>query len=290
MRQARSVSLVTAVRTCEPYFEILVADRPAYNSVVHSGTSPSEPAATGVDAPRENVAAVTRALQILEAFRPHEQGLSLSELSRRVGMGKTTVLRTARTLARSGYLAQMEDSRWRLGPAAGWIGVRYQTSFDVSNVIDSVLRRLESATGETAALFVPEGDGRTCVARVDRPSLERHHIRVGEKLPLNRGASGRVLMAFSGVAGEPYEDIRRRGYYVSISERDSLMSSIAVPVLGPRRHLFGALCISGTADRLGRPELIRHLEAVLKASQSLSQALSSSAFEQHRANSSTWHP
>lgn len=53
--------------------------------------------------------------------------MSLAELSRRLGMGKPTLLRTARTLARSGYLVQMEDRRWRLGPAAGWLGVRYQT-------------------------------------------------------------------------------------------------------------------------------------------------------------------
>jgi DNA-binding IclR family transcriptional regulator len=239
---------------------------------------------------REEITAVSRALRILDAFRPDEECLALSELARRLGMGKTTVLRTARTLARSGYLVQLEDSRWRLGPAAGWLGVRYQTSFDVSNVIDSTLRQLASTTGETTALFVLEEGGRTCVARVDRPSLERHHIRVGEKLPLDRGASGRVLMAFAGERGESFDDIRRHGFYVSLSERDTAMASIAIPLLGAHRHLFGALCVSGTADRLGRDELLGHLPALLKSGQTLSRALASSSSAQFAAHVTRWHP
>lgn len=221
----------------------------------------------------DHVYAVTRAMQILEAFRPDEQGLSLSDLSRRLGMGKTTVLRTARTLAHSGYMAQLEDGRWRLGPACGWLGVRYQTSFDVSDVIDSVLRRLADLTGETTALFVPEANGRTCVARVDKPSLVRQHIRVGEKLPLDKGASGHVLLAFSGQAGAKYDKIRRSGFHVSVSERDAQKCSIAIPVFGHKRRLFGALCISGVADELKHEDLLGHLEPLIAAGTELSRAL-----------------
>ena len=225
--------------------------------------------------PRENVYAVTRALLLLDAFGANEQGLSLAELSRRLGMIKPTVLRTARTLERSGYLVQMEDGRWRLGPSAGWLGVRYQTSFDVNNAIDLVLRRLAATTRESTALYVLEGGARTCVARVDRPSLTRHHIRVGEMLPLDRGASGRVLTAFSGEPGALYDDVRRRGFYVSLGERDRSMSSIAVAVLGPRRTLFGAVCVSGTLERLGRDKLLRHLPRLNKAAAELARAVSS---------------
>src|SRR5690606_14591972 len=67
------------------------------------------------------VHAVARALAVLDAFDVDEQTVSLSELSRRLSMGKSTVLRTARTLAAAGYLAQTQDGRWRLGPAAGWL-------------------------------------------------------------------------------------------------------------------------------------------------------------------------
>lgn len=223
---------------------------------------------------RENVNAVTRALALLDVFHVDEQTVSLTELSRRLDMGKSTVLRTARTLARSGYLAQTEDGRWRLGPAAGWLGVRYQTSFDVNNVIDGLLRRLHDATGETAAFFVREGNWRTCVARMDRRSLARVHIRAGERMPLDKGASGRVLLAFSKEPGEPYEQIRRAGFYISVRERDPLMSSIAIPVFRASRRLYGALCISGLAERLPRDALLAHLPPLIDAGADLSRALS----------------
>jgi DNA-binding IclR family transcriptional regulator len=226
---------------------------------------------------RENVQAVTRALRILDAFFPDEQGVSLSDLSRRLGMGKTTVLRTARTLARADYLAQLEDGRWRLGPAAGWLGVRYQTSFDVRNVIDSVLRQLTDTTGETTALFVLEGSSRTCVARVERPSLSRHYIRVGEKLPLDKGASGSVLLAFTGEAGALYDDIRRHGFYLSIGQRDANLCSVSTPVFAARGRLFGALCVSGETHRLGGAELNAHLNALIASSETLSRALAANA-------------
>lgn len=58
--------------------------------------------------------AVSRALALLDAFEVNEQTVSLTELSQRLNMLKTTVLRTARTLARSAYLAQTEEGRWRL--------------------------------------------------------------------------------------------------------------------------------------------------------------------------------
>lgn len=223
--------------------------------------------------PRENVRAVTRALDVLDAFGAEEQGLSLAELGRRLEMDKSTVLRTARTLARRGYLVQTEDGRWRLGPACGVLGVRYQTSFDTRDLIDSALRRLSASSGETAALFVQEGSIRTCVARVDRPSLDRYHIRVGEKLPLENGASGRVLLAFSGSADPVSAKVRRSGYYVSVRERDARMSSISAPVFTAQRRLFGAMCISGSADRLGNEALLKHLPRLIAAAESLSREL-----------------
>ena len=234
--------------------------------------------------------AVTRALKVLDAFLPYEQGLRLADMSRRLGMEKSTVLRTARTLARSGYLVQLEDGRWRLGPAAGDIGLRYQTSFDIGHDIDAVLRKLATESGETAAFFVREDEARICVARIDWPSVERFHIRTGEKLPLDRGASGHVLMAFAGTGGDFYSAVRRVGHYISLGERDSRMSSIAVPVFGARRKLFGALCISGLAHKLGEQQLTGYLPALQRAAHSLSAALARQTWPVPTGGAGAWHP
>ena len=112
-------------------------------------------------------------------------------------------------MAQHRYMTQTPTGSWRLGPASGWLGARYQMSYDRAALVEPVLRELSQATGESAAFYVREGDRRVCIARVDGSQSIRHHARMGEAITLNRGAAGRVLLAFSGETGAPYDAIRR---------------------------------------------------------------------------------
>jgi DNA-binding IclR family transcriptional regulator len=236
------------------------------------------------------VIAVTRALSLMEAFEVGESSLSLAELSRRSGMHKTTALRLARTLALSHYMVQTEGGQWRLGPAAGWLGARYQSGFDVNNVVEPTLHELVKLTGESASFYVREGDIRSCVARVEGPHSVRHNVRIGERLPLNRGAPGRVILAFSGAKGEPYEAIRKCGYHISTGEREAEVSSVAAPVFGTNWRLLGSMCISGPSSRLKLAQLEKHAKTVIRAANQLSYALAGSRSAATPAALSRWHP
>jgi DNA-binding IclR family transcriptional regulator len=236
------------------------------------------------------VTAVTRALSLMEAFAIGEATLSLAELSRRAGMHKTTALRLARTLALSNYMVQAEDGHWRLGPAAGWLGARYQAGFDVNNVVEPTLHELVRLTGESASFYVREGDIRACVSRAEGPHSVRHHVRIGERLPLNSGAPGRVILAFSGEAGEPYESIRKRGYHLSMGEREAEVSSVAAPVFSVNWRLLGSICISGPSSRLTKAKLEKHAKAVIRAANQLSYALAGSRSAATPPAISRWHP
>ncbi|AVS76365.1 IclR family transcriptional regulator [Paracidovorax cattleyae] len=238
------------------------------------------------------VTAVARALQVLAAFALGESQLSLAELSRRCALHKTTVLRLARTLAQSGYLVQREDGDWRLGPAAGWLGARYQAGFDVQNVLEPALRALTQSSGESAAFYVREGEVRTCIVRVEGPQALRHHARMGEGLPLDRGSPGRVILAFSGAPGTEYERIRQRGYHWSIGEREQGVATVSAPVFGMHWRLLGSLCISGPASRLQADKLEALAQTVVAAANQLSYALAGSAAAPGASGVrvSHWHP
>lgn len=239
----------------------------------------------------DGVAAVLRAMQILDAFQLGESQLALGELSRRVSLHKTTVLRLARTLAQAGYLVRCDDGAWRLGPAAGWLGARYQAGFDVQNVLEPALRELSQRTGESAAFHVREGMARTCLVRVEGPQALRHHVRVGEGLPLPKGSPGRVILAFSGEPGAVYEQIRRRGWHWSIGEREPGVATVSAPVFGANRRLLGSVCISGPASRLTRKTLFALSGTVIEAAKSLSWALAGQASSGATPSSpSRWHP
>ena len=234
--------------------------------------------------------AVTRALSLMEAFTVGESALSLAELSRRAGVHKTTGLRLARTLALSQYMVQTEDGQWRLGPAAGWLGARYQAGFDVNNVVEPALHDLVKQTGESASFYVREGDIRSCVARIEGPRSVRHNVRIGERLPLNSGAPGRVILAFSGGKGQPYEAIRERGYHISMGEREAEVASVAAPVFGLNWRLLGSMCISGPSSRLTKTILEKHAKMVIGAANQLSYALAGSRSSATPAAVSRWHP
>ena len=223
------------------------------------------------------VIAVTRAFGILDAFKASENALTLGELARRTGLHKTTVLRIARTIASTGYMVQLKDGSWRLGAAAGWLGARYQTAYDQTTSIEPILRELSTTTGESAAFYVREADARVCVVRVDGPQTIRHHVRVGELLPLNRGSIGRVLLAFSDEPGKLYDTIRAAGYHITTGERDPQVSSVACPVFGINRRLIGCVGITGPISRLTPNAAKKHVAAVRKGAARLTFELGGQA-------------
>lgn len=242
-----------------------------------------------LDEPK-GVNAVSRALQLLDCFRVDDAFVSLAEISRRTKIHKTTVLRLARTLAEGRYLVQrQEDGAWRLGPAAGWLGARYQASFDVNNAIEPALVELTQKTNESTSFFVREGNIRTCLFRVEGPQSIRHHIREGEVLPLEKGSPGRVLLAFSGEQGDVYEDIRKKGYYISIGERDPEIASVSAPVFGSNWRLLGVISISGPSGRLPKQKLNQFSKLVMSKATQLSYELSGGKNNQ-RIQKTFWHP
>jgi DNA-binding IclR family transcriptional regulator len=194
--------------------------------------------------------------------------LTLGEIARRTRLHKTTVLRIARTMAAAGYLVQLADGSWRLGPASGWLGSRYNIAFDAV-IIEPVLSDLSEQSGESTSFYVREGKARICIARVNGPQSARYHVRIGEIQPLDKGAPGRVLLAFSDEPGEPYERIRRLGYHSSFGERDSRIASVAYPVFGVNHAFVGCVSVFGPRERFDQNSSARYVRLLRKAAAQL---------------------
>ena len=79
-----------------------------------------------ITAVADGVAAVDRAIAILNAFTQSDRTLSLAELAARTGFYKSTILRLAGSLLRGQYLERLEGGRYRVGPAAFRLGALYQ--------------------------------------------------------------------------------------------------------------------------------------------------------------------
>jgi len=219
------------------------------------------------------VAAVERAASLLEAFTDRDFSLSLGELARRVELDRSTVLRIARSLAKYGMLVRNEDASWRLGPKLMKLGNIYQSTFRASDIIEPLLADISNRTGESAAVYVRDGDARVCLFRHDSHQSIRHSTRVGDIRPLDLGAPGRVILAFSGRSGSVYDQIRERGYHATFGERDPQVASLSVPVFKDGNVLFGSLALTGPPDRFTEEAIARNLEFLRAAAQKLSIAM-----------------
>jgi DNA-binding IclR family transcriptional regulator len=218
------------------------------------------------------VEAVDRALALLAAFADGTPRLSLTELARRTGLWPSTLLRLAASLTRGGILVRGTDGLFRLGPATLRLGLLYRAGFDLAEPLRPVLAQLAERTAETAAFFVREGDARLCLFRHESDRPVRHAMREGDLLPLDRGAGGHVLRAFTDPPTRQLAAVRAAGLALSLGERDPEAAAMAAPVFGAGGFV-GGLSVSGPIGRFGvarRPPL----EAALReAAAALSRAL-----------------
>jgi len=226
---------------------------------------------------KAGVAAVDRALSILDAFEPGVESLTLAELAERTGLYKSTSLRLIDSLSERGYLAQHTDGRYRIGPSALRIANSYRSSTQLRHLIMPSLEKLVDKTRESASFYVREGDVRVCLYRVDSPRAIRDHIVPGNVLTLHQGAGGKVLLAFNGESGKEFDLIRNSGFAVSMGERDAETAAAACPVFSANESPLGALSLSGPISRF-RKAAVSMMECTLRrAAYDLSRSLGSDA-------------
>lgn len=241
----------------------------------------------------QRVTAAARALAILDVFTIEEPHLGLSDIARRTSLAKPTALRLLKTLESSGYVVQNENAHWRLGPATASLGARYQVSFDIRARIEPALRKLSDATGRDTSFFVQEGNRRIRLVKVMFPNAQHNVSRVGESMPLELGAPGKVMLAAMGRQGAVYDEIRARGFHVTVAEAKSRSASIAVPVFGNRWRVVGALCIGAPVSAEVEAELTSFAPRLKRAAEGLSASLSYDDDEVTRrleVARSNWHP
>ena len=219
------------------------------------------------------VAAVDRALTLLDAFKEEDQSLTLTELSKRAGFYKSTTLRLAESLERFGYLRRLDDGAFRLGPKPLFLGSLYQKHFKTADFVPPVLRKIVDELQESASFFIRDDNQRVCLHRVDSPRAIRDSIHEGARLPLTAGASAHVILAFNGLSGAKYDQIRERLFAISLGERDPETAAIACPVFSVGQQLSGAISLSGPKYRFEKINTTKMIEVLHQYCKELSEAL-----------------
>jgi DNA-binding IclR family transcriptional regulator len=222
------------------------------------------------------VQTLDRSIAILDSIA-HQGPCTLADLVRGTGLARPTAHRLAVALEQHGLVVRDRGGRFRLGARlVGW-GAAAGAALALVEPARAVLERLSADTGESAQLYVREGDQRVCVATHERPTGLRDTVPLGALMPLTKGSGGRVLLAWADdrdrfdVDAGLLAAVREAGWAASVGEREPGVASVSAPVrVG--EHVIGAVSVSGPAERLGPDPGSRFAEAVCEAAADLARA------------------
>jgi len=157
--------------------------------------------------------------------------LSLAELTRELGLAKSTAHRVCGVLVERAWAVRDADGRYGLGIRALRLGSA-TTELPIVTAFRSVAAHFLDELDETMALAVVDGDESLYIAMEETSKPVRYVTHIGSKSPAFAAASGRVILA-----GQPVETVA------------ALFSGR--PLITPTGHRLG-----------GMPELRRILEKI----------------------------
>lgn len=220
---------------------------------------------------RSGVQSVERAFGVLEILAAMGGTGALGELAARAHLPQPTMHRLVRTLLSMGYLRQLPNRHYSLGPKLIRLG---ESAGELVGMWSRPhLGELVERTGETANMAVMDNDMAVYVAQVPSPHSMRMFTEVGRRVYLHCTGVGKALLmqlpdealrALVTRTGMPaatenshttpdglLQDItlcRARGYAVDEGEQEIGVRCFAVPV--PDAPSLTAISISGPAVRV----------------------------------------
>ena len=235
-----------------------------------------------------------RGLAILSSFDSHRPLLGVSELSRQIGLSRSSTHRYIATLAALGYLQQDVPTRkYRLGPRVLDLGFAAINSMELREISAPHLRELSDETGHTVNLAILEGSD---ILYLERCRNSRHgqrdidlNLHVGSRLPAYCTSMGKVLLAFldpeardTALAGVQFtqrgpntltartallaelERVRATGLAVNNEELAYGLRSIAAPIWSKGGEVVAAINLAVHRSMVSLEDLSERLSEPLK--------------------------
>jgi DNA-binding IclR family transcriptional regulator len=248
------------------------------------------------------VKSVKRAIDLLRTFSLEEPELSVTDLSRRLGVHKSTISRLLSTLEEGGLVNRNpETGRYRLGVGLIELAGLVVLHADLRRIARPALSQLAQLTQETVNLAVREGDEAINVEHVAPSGRRILNIGwVGRRTPLHASSTGKILLAYlpkeewSALLHQPLTpfteytitdlvalqqelaQVRRRGYATGLEELEIGLNAVAAPVRDHYNRLIAAISTAGPTNRLTRERIEEQTaHQVMDCAQHISLALGS---------------
>jgi DNA-binding IclR family transcriptional regulator len=243
--------------------------------------------------------AVERALNILESVAQRREGLSNSEISRKLAIPKSSASYILRTLERRGYLRREgETGRYRLGLKILSLGGDAQSNLDIADVALPSMRSLVERVHLTSHLAVLDQGEAVYIEKVEAPGFFKVNTWVGRRMYLHSTSVGKVLLAWlprqemealvrlQGMKKRTpktittvsrlladLELVREQGYAVDDEENSTGARCLGAPIHDAMGNVTAALGVSGTLTQVDEENLSRIADALKESARRISRQL-----------------
>ena len=249
-------------------------------------------------AKRARLSSVGNAMRLLKTFSDSEYEIGISNLARRLGLGKSTVHRLASTLVAAEFLERNpETGAYRLGLALFERGMLMRRKMSFVSEARPYLRALMERTGESVHLTVLDHGSVLYVNNLASPQAIRMQSNLGARVPAYCCSEGKVLLAYASpevvdqvlaagltprtpktiVRPQRLRDeltlVRARGFAVDDEELEIGLRSAAAPIRNHRGDVVAAVSIAGPVQRVSKKTLQRFAGDVASAGRAVSQRL-----------------
>lgn len=219
------------------------------------------------------IRSVQRALDILLCFNWFERELTLTEISEKLKLAKSTTSRILSTLENQEFLSRDEKSnRYKLGANLYYLGLIAKESMDLRKIAYPLMLELREATQETINLYLLDGIERVCFDQVESLHAIKQTVRIGERFTLWDGATGKIILSnldesiwhdmvkelrplTEQTIVDPIEFInslveyKESGVAVSVGEKNYDIGCAAAPIFEANGKVIGCISISGPSFR-----------------------------------------
>jgi IclR family pca regulon transcriptional regulator len=248
--------------------------------------------------PAEFVEALAKGIAILEAFDAANPAMTLSEVSRRVGLSPAAARRSLMTLETLGYIGR-KDKRFHLRPKLLALGSAFYFTARIDEILQEDLRGIVDRFGDASSVGTLDGEDVIYVAHHSVQRARRAAAVAGARYPAYATSMGRVLLA-----GLPDDRIdaylkttkpkkltsktctdakalrgavmaaRRDGYATTVDQLDYGITALAVPIRDPDGATIAAINTSGYTGMLTPEELVeKRLPALQEAASHIAHQL-----------------
>jgi len=143
------------------------------------------------------IKSVERAFEILDIYSVSRPELSMSEVTRELGMNKSTAARLMATLESVNVLKRCSNRKYRLDGKVMEVARVFLSNLDLKAIASPYLTELNKRTNDLVAINVIRGDKRFSLDWIEsslpvRYVVEQEHIYA----PLHAGAPGKLLLAY----------------------------------------------------------------------------------------------